>query len=98
MSLEAAACGTPVVAAAVGGLLTLVDDGRTGLLVEGRDPSAYAAAVRRIIDSPDFAGALGRQAANQARGYTWSTTAARLRRLYADLTSRSLVECGGGRA
>ncbi len=98
VALEAAACGTPVVAAAVGGLLTLVDDGRTGLLVEGRDPSAYAAAVRRIIDSPDFAGALGRQAANQARGYTWSTTAARLRRLYADLTSRSLVECGGGRA
>ncbi len=97
VALEAAACGTPVVAAAVGGLLTLVDDGSTGLLVEGRDPMAYAAAVRRIIDSPEFAATLGRQAASKARGYTWSTTAARLRRLYADLTSRSLVECGGGR-
>jgi len=98
VALEAAACGTPVVAAAVGGLLTLVDDGRTGLLVEGRDPHAYATAVRRILDSPAFADMLGHRAARKARDYTWSTTAARLRRIYADLTAHSLVECGvGGR-
>ncbi|MGD9751696.1 MAG: glycosyltransferase [Acidimicrobiia bacterium] len=97
VALEAGACGTPVVAAAVGGLLTLVDDERTGLLVDSRDPRAYAAAVRRIIDDPLFAGVLGEQAARKARGFTWSTTAARLRRLYADLTADTLVECGAGR-
>ena len=43
VALEAAACGTPVVAAAVGGLRTLVDDGRTGFLVDGRDPADFAA-------------------------------------------------------
>lgn len=96
VALEANACGTPVVAAAVGGLLTLVDDERTGLLVDSRDPRAYADAVRRIIDNPAFAEALGEQAARKARGFTWSTTAARLRRLYADLTSNALVECGAG--
>ena len=46
VALEAAACGVPVVAAAVGGLTTLVDDGRTGFLVEGRDPADYAAPGR----------------------------------------------------
>lgn len=96
VALEAAACGTPVVAAAVGGLLTLVDDGRTGLLVESRDPLAYAAAVGRVLDDRAFATALGDAAARKARGFTWSTTAARLRRLYADLTADALVECGAG--
>src|SRR5690606_14487644 len=43
VALEAAACGIPVVAAGVGGLRTLVDDGRTGFLVESRDPEEFAA-------------------------------------------------------
>ncbi len=94
VALEAAACGTPVVAAAVGGLLTLVEHGRSGLLVEGRDPLDYAAAVRSIIQDRAFAAELGRHAAANARTFTWSTTAARLRRLYADLTSRTPVACG----
>ena len=46
VALEAAACGTPVVASAVGGLTTLVDHGHTGYLVDDPDPVAYAAAVR----------------------------------------------------
>ena len=96
VALEAAACGTPVVAAAVGGLLTLIDHNVTGLLIEGRDPAAYAHAVDRILAEPAFASALAEQAAVKARGYTWSTTAARLRRIYSDLTVRGLVECGAG--
>ena len=52
VALEAAACGTPVVASAVGGLSTLVDHGRTGFLVEDADPEAYAAWVRRIFAEP----------------------------------------------
>ncbi|MFN0027344.1 MAG: glycosyltransferase [Acidimicrobiales bacterium] len=94
VALEAAACGTPVVAAAVGGLLTLVEHGRSGLLVEGRDPLDYAAAVRSIIEDRAFAAELGHHAAADARQFTWSTTAARLRRLYGDLTNRTPVACG----
>jgi D-inositol-3-phosphate glycosyltransferase len=93
VALEAAACGTPVVAAAVGGLRTLVDHGRTGFLVEGRDPAAFAAYTDELLRSPGLASELSRQAAQRARGFTWSTAAGRLRRVYGDLTSRSLVDC-----
>ncbi len=93
VALEAAACATPVVAAAVGGLRTLVDHGRTGLLVDGRDPAAFAAAVAQVLDGPGHRVALGRAAAERARTYTWSTAAARLRRIYGDLATRSLVDC-----
>ncbi len=93
VALEAAACGTPVVAAAVGGLTTLVDDGVTGFLIDGRQPGDYAAAVRKIVEDPSLATELGARAATHARTYTWSTAAARLRRIYADLTARTLVRC-----
>jgi D-inositol-3-phosphate glycosyltransferase len=93
VALEAAACGTPVVAAAVGGLRTLVEHGRTGFLVEGRDPSVFASYAEQILDSPVLAAELSRQAADRARGYTWSTAAGRLRRVYGDITARSLVDC-----
>ncbi|WP_426574358.1 glycosyltransferase [Aquihabitans sp. McL0605] len=93
VALEAAACGIPVVAAAVGGLRTLVDDGRTGFLLEERDPAAFAAAVRTLLASPERAARMGADAAVRAQGYTWSTAAARLRRIYGDLSLRSLVDC-----
>ncbi|HEY6530895.1 MAG TPA: glycosyltransferase [Acidimicrobiales bacterium] len=93
VALEAAACGIPVVAAAVGGLRTLVDDGVTGILVDTRDPGDYARAVAEVLDRPGLAERMSGAAAAEARGYTWSTTAARLRRLYADLTARTPVTC-----
>jgi D-inositol-3-phosphate glycosyltransferase len=93
VALEAAACGTPVVAAEVGGLATLVEHGRTGFLVDGRDPAAYAGYVERVLSDPRLSSTMSAEAASRARGYRWSTTAARLRRVYADITSRSLVEC-----
>jgi D-inositol-3-phosphate glycosyltransferase len=95
VALEAAACGTPVVAAAVGGLRTLVDHGRTGFLVESRDPAVYAAYAAEVLADPALAARLGAEAAARARGYTWSTAAGRLRRTYADLAVRSLVTCTG---
>jgi D-inositol-3-phosphate glycosyltransferase len=93
VALEAAACGTPVVAAAVGGLRTLVDHGRTGFLVEGRDPAVYTAYAEQILANPALADELSAQAARRARDFTWSTAAGRLRRIYADLTARSPVSC-----
>ena len=93
VALEAAACGTPVVAAAVGGLRTIVDHGCTGFLVEGRDPAVFAAYVRELLANDALAWEMGVNASERARGYTWSLAAARLRRLYADLTVGALVEC-----
>jgi len=93
VALEAAACGIPVVASAVGGLISLVDDGRTGRLVEGRDPRDYARAVTDVLADPERAAAMSAAAVERARRYTWSFAAARLRRLYSDLTVRELVAC-----
>ncbi len=93
VALEAAACGTPVVAAEVGGLATLVDHGRTGYLVEGRDPGDYARFAARVLDDRVTAEALAAAAVARAGDFRWSTAAARLRRVYADLTARALVEC-----
>jgi len=93
VALEAAACGTPVVAAAVGGLLTLVEDGVTGFLIETRNPSDYAAAISKLLGDEQLSLKMDAAAADHARQYTWSTTAARLRRLYADLTLRAPVSC-----
>ncbi|MDH3706200.1 MAG: glycosyltransferase [Acidimicrobiia bacterium] len=96
VALEAAACGLPVVAADVGGLRTLVEDRVTGYLIDGRDPQHYADAVARILDDPVHAAGLGASGAEMARRYTWSTTAARLRRLYDDLSVRTPVACLAG--
>lgn len=93
VALEAAACGTPVVAAGVGGLITLVDHGHTGFLVQGRDPSVYAAYTGEILDHPILAEQMGWAAAQRAKRYTWTAAAARLRRLYFDLSADRLVEC-----
>ncbi|MEO5680081.1 MAG: glycosyltransferase [Acidimicrobiales bacterium] len=94
VALEAGACGTPVVASAVGGLTTLVDDGVTGFLVETRDAAAFADAAATILGDPLLAAAMGDAAARRAARYTWPATAGRLRRLVAELTSRDLVDCG----
>lgn len=93
VALEAAACGIPVVASAVGGLLSLVDDGRTGRLIGGRDPVDYARAVAEILGDDERRAAMSRASVERARRYTWGFAAARLRRLYGDLTVRELVSC-----
>lgn len=93
VALESAACGIPVVASAVGGLLTLVEHGHTGYLVESRDPLEYATWVDAILADPVLARRLSVSAAAMARRYTWSTSAARLRRLFEDLTQAPLAPC-----
>jgi D-inositol-3-phosphate glycosyltransferase len=93
VALEAAACGVPVVASGVGGLITIVDDGVTGHLVSDRDPDVFAKHVNAIIANPVAAGVMGARAADKARRYTWSFAAARLRRAYTDVTTRERVAC-----
>ncbi len=93
VALEAAACGTPVVATAVGGLRSLVHHGETGFLVEGRDPDGFAHSIDRIIG--DASGAAAMRAATQAVAdeHTWSSGADRFVGLLAAVSSRSLVPC-----
>ncbi len=93
VALEAAACGIPVVASAVGGLVSLVHHGETGFLVPDRDPAHFATAIARILDDDVLARSMSEHAARRASTYTWGFAAARARRLYLDLTVRSLVTC-----
>ena len=93
VALEAAACGIPVVATAVGGLLNIIEDGRTGFLVPDRQPDIFARHIATILDDPSVAANMSAQAAERAKAYTWSFAAARLRRAYTDLTSRDRVVC-----
>lgn len=82
VALEAAACGTPVVATAVGGLRRLVRDGQSGYLVPNRDPEAFAEALSRVVSDPEARDRLGAQAVDLARGFPWSRTAEGLLRAY----------------
>jgi D-inositol-3-phosphate glycosyltransferase len=93
VALESAACGTPVVASAVGGLTTLVDHGRTGFLVEDATPERYAAAVRRVFDTPLAPERLSTASVLRARRYTWRAAAGAMLELHDELAAGRLVEC-----
>jgi D-inositol-3-phosphate glycosyltransferase len=84
VAIEAQACGTPVIAAAVGGLPVAVRDGHTGFLVPGHDPRDYAAALRRFADEPSLGDRLGAAAARHARDFGWDTAAADTAEVYAE--------------
>ncbi|HWJ82907.1 MAG TPA: D-inositol-3-phosphate glycosyltransferase [Nocardioides sp.] len=75
VAVEAQAAGTPVVAAAVGGLTTAVRDGRSGLLVDGHDPLAWAAALGRVTGDPAFRDRLAVGARRHAERFSWDVTA-----------------------
>jgi glycosyltransferase involved in cell wall biosynthesis len=75
--LEAMACGRPVVAAAVGGMLDTVVDGVTGIHVPPKDPARLAAVLAELLDSPEKRSQLGRAGAERvAQRYTWARVAA----------------------
>ncbi|MEV0228031.1 D-inositol-3-phosphate glycosyltransferase [Nonomuraea sp. NPDC050786] len=83
VALESQACGTPVVAAAVGGLRTAVRDGVSGLLVDGHDPADWARALRRFVTSPRWRDSLAAGARTHAAAFGWQATATRLTEVYA---------------
>ena len=75
VAIEAQACGTPVVAAEVGGLPVAVRHESTGFLVPGHDPRDYAEVLRRFVDHPRLADTLGDAAARHAADFGWGTAA-----------------------
>ncbi|WP_018657108.1 glycosyltransferase [Actinomadura flavalba] len=86
--LEAMACGTAVVASAVGGHLDTVRDGRTGLHVPPREPAVLAAKLRVLLDDRRRREALARRGAERAREhYAWSRVAERTEAAYAELAA-----------
>ena len=75
--LEAMALGRPVVGCRGQGISDVIEDGVNGLLVEPRHPDGLAAAIRRVLDDPDGAREMGRQAAELVMScYTWESSAA----------------------
>jgi D-inositol-3-phosphate glycosyltransferase len=84
VALEAQACGTPVVAAAVGGLPVAVRHGETGFLVDGHDPREWSRALRRLVCEPGLAERLGAAAARHAAAFSWAAAAEATLEAYAE--------------
>ncbi|HZO65610.1 MAG TPA: D-inositol-3-phosphate glycosyltransferase [Kribbellaceae bacterium] len=82
VALEAQAAGTPVVAAAVGGLTTAVRDGVSGLLVDGHRPEDFADALGEVAFEPGLRDRMSRGALEHARGFGWEVTAERTLQVY----------------
>ncbi|MBR8741851.1 D-inositol-3-phosphate glycosyltransferase [Nocardiopsis sp. MG754419] len=74
VAVESQACGTPVVAARVGGLTTAVSDRVSGVLVDGHDPRHYAAELLRLIHEPGLHAKLAEAAPRHAATLGWSRT------------------------
>ena len=75
VAVESQACGTPVVASAVGGLPTAVSDGASGVLVDGHDTDAYATVLAGLLRDDRRRAALGRGALLHASRFSWAATA-----------------------
>jgi D-inositol-3-phosphate glycosyltransferase len=86
VALEAQACGTPVVAAAVGGLRVAVVDRSSGLLVDGHDPVAWADALATVALRPEVAEVLAQGAVAHAGRFSWDRTTDALIAEYAEAT------------
>jgi len=84
INLEAMACETPVVASAVGGIVEVVEDGKTGVLVEPAQPEALAAAIRGLLEDPARGRAMGRAGRLRVEAqFSWRSVAERTREVYA---------------
>ena len=88
VALEAQACGTPVIATAIGGLRTAVSDGISGSLVDGHDPKAWAAVISRLLADPARRIALSFGAIAHAANFGWESTARRTLDVYDWVQSR----------
>lgn len=82
VAVEAQACGTPVVASGVGGLIFSVDDDASGVLVDGWDPADHADAILQILTDPSQAELMSKRALEWADRFSWENTVSRFLELY----------------
>jgi len=92
VAVEAQACGTPVVAAAVGGLRTAVADQVSGLLVDGHDPADFARVISRITGQPRLRAELSAGAHMHAAAFSWAATTAGLMNSYSAALANSAAQ------
>ena len=96
--LEAMAAGLPVVASAVGGILEVIDEGRTGLLVPAGDPRALADAVSRLMSDGALATRLGAAARAHAARYSFDRMVAAFENVYLTQLTRAGIRAVPGAA
>ncbi len=82
VAAEAQSCGLPVVAANVGGLKYVVDDGGSGLLVEGWNPADHARALVKVLTDTELAGEMAGAALKWSERFSWEATVNRFFELY----------------
>ena len=87
VAVEAQSCGTPVVAAAVGGLPFIIEDGKSGLLVDGHNPADYAAALDRVLSDEALASSLSAGALDHSERFSWEATVSRFLELYEGISA-----------
>lgn len=85
VALESAASGTPVIGYRGTGLIESVSEGRSGLLIDSRDPRQWAAAMAGLLDNPGLRSTLSESSRHHALGYTWAATATALLGVYGAL-------------
>ena len=97
VALEAMACGSPVIASRVGGLVTTVRDGVTGFLVPDGDVEALAERIETLVGDPELRWRLGREGVRWAAQHRWPCVAEAVCKEYASLESRATAHLDAGR-
>jgi D-inositol-3-phosphate glycosyltransferase len=97
VAVEAQACGTPVIAAAVGGLPTAVADGASGVLVASHDPDVWAGELHRLLHEPRRLAHLAAGARRHAERFSWQATTAETLRAYRAAADRHLAALDAAR-
>ncbi len=88
--LEAMALGKPIIGSKGEGIADIVEDGRTGVLVDARDVAELTDKIRWLADNPETARGIGAAGSDLVRSeYTWEVNARKAAALYSELTSRS---------
>ena len=91
VAIEAQACGTPVIAARVGGLPTAVRDGITGVLVDGHEPSNWATHILDVVLNEGLRAKLSTGAIAHASHFGWEDTTDKLIAVYNEAVKSSIV-------